>query len=387
MKHVKGFLGLIGLFLILSLGGCESKEDSIVGGPNYPVFDCALIEGQSLRSLADARGLIVGSWDELAEGQPLSKDAVYQSIIASEFNAIMLNIGMIDFEGENGQWAYLYVDEVLDFAEQNGMKVFAQHLVWHESVANWVRNEVTTAAAAKTALKNFIDDFLTRYKGRIYAYSVVNEAVDPLVTDQWRNNFWYQTIGPEYIALAFQWARAADPDAKLYYNDFNCESAIGDVNHNQKAETCYTLVKGLVDTSVPIDAMGFQMHTDLVGSIFRAPPDMTGFSQNLDRYAALGLELYITEMDVATSSGTGTPAENFADQAVIYKNVMDTALSKAQFKAFVTFGFTDKYSWVYSHLASYGINVSYPEEGPLLFDPNFNPKPAYCEIRTSLATN
>ena len=178
----------------------------------------------------------------------------------------------------------------------------------------------------------------------MFAWDVVNEALDE--NGELRSSIWYDRPGiglagkgPAYIEQAFRWAHAADPDALLFYNDAEGEA----VNH--KSDAIYAIVKDFKRRGVPIDGIGLQMH------IFDLQPDVASIAANIDRFTALGVQVHITELDVAlptdTSGNLRIPSD-LLKQAEIYRQIAATCLSRRCCTALQTWGFTDKYSWIRS---------------------------------------
>jgi endo-1,4-beta-xylanase len=240
------------------------------------------------------------------------------------------------------------------------MKVRGHTLVWHNQNPSWLPRAIKTRDEAIAVLKDHIQTVVGHYKGRIAAWDVVNEAVDDS-TGELRESPWLTAIGPDYIALAFQFAHEADPDAKLYYNDYSAEGIGG------KGDAVYELVKGLKEQGVPIDGVGWQGH-------FQSSSFIMDMKDNGRRLADLGLEVSITELDVRIPiPPTDTMIEN---QAKMYKKVTETCLALPNCKAIVTWGFTDKHSWVPGFFSGEG--------AALPFDETYKPKLAYEAIRAAL---
>ena len=320
----------------------------------------ALAQDLALRDLAAARGVHIGA--AVAVG-PFKNEPVYTDTLKREFDMI---VGENAFKWSEihryrGEYYFGVTDALVDFAEANGMAVRGHTLVWHNQNPGWLTGSTPTRDEAIAILKDHIDTVVGRYKGRIVAWDVVNEAIDD-GTGELRDTFWLQTIGPDYIALAFQFAHAADPDAKLYYNDYNAE------DDGPKSDAVYELVKQLKADGVPIDGVGWQMH--LTSGQYIDP----GFGENGERLAALGLEVSITELDVRLRLPE-TPA-NLKVQADTYADVMQLCLQLTNCKSVVTWGFTDKHSWVPGFFDGFG--------AALPFDASYSPKPAYDAMRASL---
>lgn len=314
---------------------------------------------ETLRSLAAARDIDFGAAVAI---RPLREDSDYAALLGREFGMIV---------GENAfKWNAIHpfasryyfgdTDELVAFAEANGMKVRGHTLVWHQQNPTWLARKTKTRDAAIAALKDHIDTVVGRYKGRIVAWDVVNEAIDD-TTGELRDSPWLTAIGPDYIALAFQFAHEADPEAKLYYNDYSAEGLGG------KADAVYALMKSLKEQGVPIDGVGWQGH-------FEATSYIDDIKANGERLAALGLEVSITELDVRIPI---PPTEaGLAQQATTYGKVTEICLALPNCKAIVTWGFSDRYSWVPGFFIGEG--------AALPFDEVYVPKPAYNAISAAL---
>jgi endo-1,4-beta-xylanase len=180
-----------------------------------------------------------------------------------------------------------------------------------------------------------------------------------------RDSVFSRYLGDTFIDEAFTAARAADPDAKLYYNDFSAEAM------NDKADAIYQMVSGMIDRGIPIDGVGFQMH---YGAPHDVPP-VAEFVQNMQRFADLGLEIVISEMDMHVCDGM-TPEQ----QATNYHDIVAACVAQPGCKAITLWGVTDRYSWLNSWDK---INCS-GSASPLLWDDNFQKKPAYTAVLDAL---
>jgi endo-1,4-beta-xylanase len=310
-----------------------------------------------LKVHAAARGKYMGDAVDNSE----ITDATYRTHIAGEFNMITPGNAMKwdATEPNQGQFSYTRADEIMNLATTNGQQVRGHTLVWHSQTPSWVQN--LDATSLRTAMNNHIANVVGHYKGRLYAWDVVNEPLNEDGT--MRNSFWFQKLGASYIADAFRAARAADPAAKLYINDYNTDGL------GAKSDGMFTLVQSLLSQGVPIDGVGFQAHLAIQ---FGFPNQM---QQNLQRFANLGLDVAITELDVRMQ--LPSDATKLATQATYYRNVTNACLAVTRCVGITTWGYTDKYSWVPS---------TFPGEGAaLLVDENFQVKPAYTAVHDALA--
>ncbi|MBI3538068.1 MAG: endo-1,4-beta-xylanase, partial [Chloroflexi bacterium] len=253
-------------------------------------------------------------------------------------------------------------DYLVNFAQTNGMQVRGHTLVWHNQTPKWLSDGNFSREHLIAILREHITTVVARYRGRISAWDVVNEAIDDQ-TGNLRETIWSKGIGAEYIEMAFRFARDADPNVKLIYNDYSGEAT------NKKSDAIYNLVKGLKDKGAPIDGVGLQSHFTL------SAPQMQSIDANMKRLRALGLEVQITELDVRIPApATET---NLTRQAQIYREYLQTCLANDNCKYFVTWGFTDKYSWIPGSFPGFG--------AALVFDDKYQPKAAYRAMMDVLA--
>jgi endo-1,4-beta-xylanase len=211
-------------------------------------------------------------------------------------------------------------------------------------------------------MKKHITDEVTHYKGKIYAWDVVNEPFNENGT--FRDSIWYKNFGSDYIAEALKLAHAADPNAKLYINEYNVEG------ENDKSDALYKLVKELKTQGVPIQGVGLQSHFILE----QIPRDL---ATNMERFSDLGLDVAITELDIRIK--LPSTAQKFAQQAKDYASVFKACLSVPKCVGVTIWGFTDKHSWIPSTFHGYG--DAHP------WDANYEPKPAVDAIEEALEEN
>jgi GH35 family endo-1,4-beta-xylanase len=311
----------------------------------------------SLRSAAEMRGLLVGSEfdDRVFEDTRLGTSLVH------EFNYLT--------GGEMG-WAqvdsgYQEADALVKFASSYQMKVNGHTLIWHGSLPKGI-NENTSANTLRSAMQTHIRQEVGHFKGRIYAWNVVNEAVD---TDGLRKTIFLEKLGEGYIAEAFQIANETDPHAMLFYNDYDAEAAGG--LQKAKSDRVYELVKGLVNDGVPIHGVGLQMH--LFAVEYPNPEDI---AVNVRRLAALGLKVNISEMDVRIKELPLPMADRLELQRRIYHDVITACVREKGFVSVSFWGLTDAHSWINES----GQGPDYP----LLLDENYQPKPAYWGVMDAL---
>lgn len=361
---IKTLAVLAALTLISS--ACGSKTSvlpPLLGGPVLPTSPVPAQAGNqgTLRYLAGQRGLLIGA---AVDAKALQSDPVYAQILGRQFDvAVPENVmKFANIHPQRQTYDFTAADQLLSFAAANGMLVRGHTLVWYMEDPNWVKSGNFTKDQLKQILHDHIAMVVGHFKGRIFAWDVVNEAIND--NGKLRDSVWLRGIGPEYIDLAFQWAHAADPQALLFYNDYNAEGS------GPKSDAVYALVKGLRDRGVPIGGVGLQMHVSLDDH-----PSANDIKANIERLARLGLVVHITEMDVRIHQ----PADpsSLSAQAQIYRNVLEACLAEPKAcQALVMWGFSDRYSSIPNIYAGFGSGLP--------FDSSFNPKPAYNMLKEAL---
>ncbi|TDH23467.1 endo-1,4-beta-xylanase [Segetibacter sp. 3557_3] len=268
-------------------------------------------------------------------------------------------------------------DTIVAFAKKNKMKVRGHTLVWHAQTPNWLFTGANGDTVSKQLLLQRMKDHITtvvnRYKGSIYAWDVVNEAIDDNNQLYLRNTAWYRICGEEFIAKAFEYAHAADPKAVLFYNDYNTENP-------GKRDRIFKLVKGLKDAGVPIHGVGLQGHWSVNN------PSREELEQSIKMFSSLGLQVQVTELDVSVYAGrqggqlingqrdtsSTFTAEMEQQQLEKYKMVFDVFRKYKKELTGVTFwNISDRYSW---------LDGRGRKNYPLLFDRNLQPKKAFWEV-------
>jgi endo-1,4-beta-xylanase len=337
------------------------------------LFSCVLqVYPQTLRQEADHVGLLVGT----AVNPAYLSEPAYASTLAQEFNTLEPEDAMkwTALRPDQNTFDFSSADRIVQFAEAHGMKIRGHSLLWGIHNPSWLAEGRFTPRQLRRLLHRHIATVVGRYRGKVFAWDVVNEAFDE--NGQLRDSFWYnrpglgdRRRGTAYIEQAFRWAHAADPQALLFYNEAGAEAI------NRKSDAVYAMVKDFKQRGVPIDGVGLQMHLlDL-----RVDPD--SIAANITRFAQLGVQVHITEMDVALSvDGSGNPRDpsDLQRQAQIYREVLAVCVRQPACSAFQTWGFTDKYSWIPRF-------TNWTKGAALLFDRQYHPKPAYIALEQLLS--
>jgi endo-1,4-beta-xylanase len=268
-------------------------------------------------------------------------------------------------------------DTLVDWCQRNGIKVWGHNLLWHAQTGRWFfegpDGKPASRELATERLKKHIFTVVGRYKGRVVGWDVVNEAIADSgagKTENLRNYSWYKVVGPDVINMAFKWAHEADPNAELYYNDYNIEQ--GAVAETGKHASSMILLKRLIAEGVPITGVGIQGHWHL-------DTNLADVEKAITDYASLGLKVSISELDVtAVGSNSGAfgfrtanrtiPKENYIKQAEVYKKLFEIFKRHSDVIERVTFwGISDTRSWRRGQDA-------------LLFDGKLQPKPAFNAV-------
>jgi endo-1,4-beta-xylanase len=318
----------------------------------------------TLRSLAQLRHLYIGTTVDV---KALRDEAAYSATLAREFDMVTPEVSMKFSETEPQRDVYTFAkaDYIVAFAQAHQMQVRGHNLVWHTDLPAWLTDGNFTRAELITILRDHILTEVTRYREQVNIWDVVNEAVGD--DGALRDSIWLRGIGPEYIDMAFQWAHEANPQARLFYNDYGGEGL------GRKSDAIYTLVKGMLQRGVPLDGVGLQMHISL-----DSYPNARDVLANMRRLAALGLEVQITEMDVKTQDDARPMQAKLAAEAQLYGEMLHTCLSVTVCTAFVMWGFTDAHSWI-------PVFTGHPDY-PLIFDAGYRPKPAYFALVNVLSS-
>ncbi len=309
-----------------------------------------------LRDLADAKGKVIGT---AVTGSRLT--GTYGEIAAREFNALTPGNAMKwgSVEPTRGSFDWAEADRIVDFAEANGQQVRGHTLVWHSQNPNWLTNGTWTAAELRQLMTDHIATEVGRYRGRLATWDVVNEPFNEDGT--YRQTLWYNGLGADYIAEALTAARAADPSADLYINDYNVEGV------NAKSTALYNLVRDLKARGVPIDGVGLQAHL-ILGQV------PSTLQQNIQRFADLGVDVAITELDIRMN--LPSDSGKLAQQAAEYKQVVNACVAVDRCVGVTVWGFTDSDSWIPDTFPGQGAATPYDE--------NYAPKPAYYAIAEAL---
>ena len=358
MNRNKYFFTLFSIIVLISLFiGCSGAT-----AQSFPTHVPHKTVTIPLRVLAQQRGILIGAAVNM---DALNSDAQYGATLEREFDEVTPE-NVMKWDAVHPQpnvYTFQQADELVSFAQAHGMTVHGHNLVWYLALPAWIENGHFTRDQLMTILKNHIFTVVSHFRGSVNIWDVVNEAIANDGT--LRQNIWLQTIGPDYIDLAFQWAHEANPQAHLFYNDY------GDEGSGVKSDAVYNLLKGMLQRGVPVYGVGLQMHVSTTSY-----PSPSSVLANMQRLAALGLKVQISEMDVEVQNDTRSMTQRLTAQATIYGDILHDCLSVRACISFASWGFTDRYSWIPA--------VTGHADEPLIFDMSYQPKPAYYALEQTL---
>jgi endo-1,4-beta-xylanase len=325
--------------------------------------------GPTLRAQAAAKGFVFGA----AGSRASLNDRAFAGLFAAE-------AGMLVPENElkwgglrpsEATFRFETADSMLDFAAATGLQARGHTLVWHEGWPDWL-TDALAAGRGPALLDQHIERVVTRYRGRLHSWDVVNEAIR--LNDSpghLRNSPWLQAMGPRYIDQAFRVARAADSQAVLVYNDFGIDDA--SPPDGAKRAAVLELVADLKARGVPIDAVGTQAHLRLGQTL-----DQRALAKFASDVRSLGLKLLVTELDVRDFTSTGTDAAR--DQAIAdhVRRFLDPLLADPATTHVLTWGLSDRYSWLNAPRAQRRQDGR-PQRG-LPFDQDLARKPMWAAL-------
>lgn len=332
----------------------------------------ALLPAPALKDLAAKHQIELGNF---AISTYLS-DPTYRAILTSQYNLAVIDNTPNWYFTDGGlrptatTFNFATMDKVVNFADDNDMDIQAHHLLWGDPkwLPEWLEEGSFTPDQLMQLIHLHIATVVGRYRGRIQEWSVANEAFTRQqhlfsLHDWWADH----TGGIGYIAQAFQWAHQADPHAKLILNDFDNE------HFNAISDAMFAYVRTAKAQGVPIDGIGMQMHIDGTH-----PPDKDEVAANMRRFAELGVGVYVTEFDVNMSGVPAPDATRDQIEAGIYYNMMRACIESTVCHSFAQLGITDKETW-YNYMGP-----GLADARPLMFDAQYQPKPAFYAFRQAL---
>jgi endo-1,4-beta-xylanase len=330
----------------------------------------------SLRELAGKTGLRIGT----ATSPQALTIAARAAIVAGQFSLVTPGNEMKwqVVEPAQGVFDWSGADQLVAFAKASDQLIRGHTLVWHNQLPTWLTTGADNGTISDSRLRDLLHQHITtevsRFRGKIWHWDVCNEFLtDSNPSGVNPNDFWIKNAGPDVIERAFRWAHQADPHALLFYNDYNIG---GEDGSNAKFQAAFNLAQGLLQKGVPIHGIGIQGHLD---TQFGWSPQR--LSDDIGKYASLGLKVAITEADVRTFVNNATDQvptnglENFA-QPFEMDEMLKASLAHPELISFTVWGFTDADSWVPGFFTGEGFAT--------IYDVNLNPKQAYLSMQSTL---
>jgi endo-1,4-beta-xylanase len=293
--------------------------------------------------------------------------AAYNALLGREFSMLTPE-NALKFDAVHparSTFAFTTPDAMYAFAVTNGMKMRGHTLVWYNQLPSWVTGTTWPVDTLKQIMIDHINGVMAHYKGQLYAWDVVNEALND---DGSRRTSAWSPIGPTYIETAFKTARAADPSALLFYNDYSLEFP------GAKQDSAYAMIADFKARGVPIDGIGFQSHFQ-VNNDGSGVPSVATFTATMQRFASLGLKIHLTELDIRVRTSGITAAETTA-QTQGFTNVVTACKAVTACEAIIVWGLDDGDSWIPASFPGYG--------NATLFDATLSKKPTYTSVKNAL---
>jgi endo-1,4-beta-xylanase len=307
---------------------------------NYQQRDFTVQGDSTLGERAASRGLIYGAAVRQAA---IAAEPALANLIAQECNIIVPEWELKwDFLRPSlSEFDFTFADATAQFAQENGLLLRGHTLVWHDALPDWFAQQVNSQNARALFVEH-IQTVASRYAGKMHSWDVVNEAinVEDGHPDGLRTTPWLTFLGEEYIELAFQTAAEADPNALLFYNDYDLD--YDSLEAEAKRQSVLKLLKRLKDKGIPLHGLGIQAHLTGTETRFNAQK----FKDFLEEVASLDLKILITEMDVIDD---GLPRElEIRDRIIagIYEDYLSAALSHPAVIGILNWGISDRHTWI-----------------------------------------
>lgn len=330
-----------------------------------------IVESRKERKLKEVFG------DSFLIGAAVNPAMIKQQmdLLLKHFNSITAENEMkfVSLHPEEDVYTFEDADLLAKFARDHGLSMRGHTLVWHNQTSDWLfknkQGGLVDQSTLYSRIKDHIETVVKRYKSDIYAWDVVNEVISDEEGEMYRPSHWQTIAGPEFINKAFEFAHEADPDAILFYNDYN-------ESDPRKSDKIYKLVKSLVEQGVPIHGVGLQAHWNLYD------PSLDDIRRAIEKYASLGLQLQLTELDVSMFEFNDrrtdllAPTEQMLElQAERYGAMFKILREYRDVISGVTFwGAADDYTWLDN------FPVLGRKNWPFLFDKSHQPKPSYWSV-------
>ena len=311
---------------------------------------------------------------------PFMKDTILQALQQHHFDSYTAgsDMKMYQIAPKSGVFKWDRVDSIVAYTKKNNQRLFGHTLIWHSATPRWIEKKAKKEPTwLENFMKNYIQTYVGKYKGVVHGWDVVNEGLNTKGAGFRSESIWYKTMGKSYIEKAFRYAHEADPNAILFYNDFNIE------RDTLKFNTMIKMVEDFQRRGVPISGIGFQMHIRM-----DIPNEIIAYT--LKRAADTGLQIHLSEVDIIfnthdDSKGGGierystitkemqnAQAKKYADLVKIYQDIVP----KEQQYGITFWGFNDRDTWINRFFKM--------KDWPCIYDENLQPKPAFYGFLNSL---
>lgn len=296
------------------------------------------------------------------------EDRVYPDIIRSQYEFVTIDGGahFSDIRPTPTDYDYSKADKIIAFAEANNMNVQLHHLLWGDRVVlpAWLTNGNYTKKQLRNMQREHITNLVSRYKGRVREYTVINEPFTEAKHIYGLRSWWQEQLGddPKLMDDYFKWARQADPDAKLIINEFYNETK------TEISDMLYDYIKAAKARGVPIDGVGIQLHVDA-----SRPPEKQAVIDNMKRFKAIGAPVYITEFDVNTNSVQGSDEYKTQLESQITYDMVRACVESKVCINFTNFGVTSKNDLIKK--------ITKANSRAYLFDSRYRPRQSFYEFR------
>lgn len=345
----------------------------------------------TLRYWADQAGIYMGN---VAAGgghhvnqdypDPFPDDAAYREHLALEYSSLT-HENYLKWDAihpdEWGQFDFEAADAVVEFAQEHGIQMRGHALFWHSQNPDWLEDAVEAGEYSADELRDMLEEHVrtvvSRYAGCIQQWDAVNEIYDDADQPQLRDgsredsgNLWLRELGPEILDDVFEWAHEEDPDALLFYNDYNVDGM------NPKAGAYYDLITEQLERGVPVHGFGAQTHLSMNYAFDNS------YQENLQRFSDLGLSTAVTEIDVRgeVDDQDQMSQEDRAAAAQRYETVLEACLAVDGCDSFTVWGTLDEYSWVPGAFDGEGDATLHELDS----DGEYERKATYCIIQRTL---
>jgi endo-1,4-beta-xylanase len=352
------------------------------GMPFMTPANAGAADAAALKKLAAEKGLLYGTTISAAQ---IGADHEFVGLVAQQAGLVVAENDMkwqVMNRGRPGDDDYGPADTVAAFAFENDLALRGHNLLWYHRTPTWFF-DLATRQDQERAIVEHIRQLAGRYRGMVHSWDVVNEPIEPKDgrPDGLRTAVFLETLGPEYLDLAYRVTRETDPAARLVVNEYDVELDTPDQETRRK--TLINLLERMRRSGTPVDVVGIQAHLSCAGG---PPFSASRLRRFLADLAGLGLTIQITELDVTDENAPADEAVRDRLVADTYQRFLDAALDEAAVKMVVTWGLSDRHSWIVRRETN---ESKWRSDGapprPLPFDTNLKPKPAYTAIANAFA--